>query len=67
MPRWRADQLAMLRRLYPDHDNTWIAQQLARSVVSVVSKAHALGLAKSAARLAAMGRANVGTRWGRHA
>ena len=48
-----------LRGLYPARANLEIAQQLDRSVKSVVSKAHNLGLKKDAERLREMGRENV--------
>ena len=65
MPRWRKDELALLQRLYPTHSNLEIAQRLDRSVKSVVSKAHHLGLRKDPVRLREMGRENVKLRYGR--
>ena len=65
LPRWRAAELRLLRRSSPHHPNAWIARRLGRSTAAVVSRAHALGLAKSPTRLADMGRANVRLRWGR--
>ncbi|MEM6675204.1 MAG: hypothetical protein AAF726_20315 [Planctomycetota bacterium] len=65
MPRWSADELETLRELYPAHSNLDIAQQLGRSVKSVVSKAHNMGLKKDKARLQQMGRQNVRRRYDR--
>lgn len=64
MPRWGASDLELLRELYPVHSNLDIAQRLQRSVKSVVSKAHNLGLRKDPARLKEMGRENVSLRYG---
>jgi hypothetical protein len=63
MPRWSSEELDRLRELYPTHPNLEIAKTLGRSVKSVVSKAHHLGLKKSAARLREMGRENVSYRY----
>jgi hypothetical protein len=63
MPRWAAVEVQRLRVLYPDHENLEIARQLRRSVASVANKAHQLGLRKSAALLARIGRANVALRY----
>lgn len=63
MPRWRNEELAQLRELYATRSNLEIAQSLRRSVKSVVSKAHQLGLRKAEARLREMGRANVLVRY----
>lgn len=65
MPRWGADELEKLRELYPGHSNLEIAQVLGRSVKSVVSKAHNMGLKKDKARLQQMGRQNVRQRYDR--
>ncbi|MCB9916094.1 MAG: hypothetical protein H6828_13280 [Planctomycetes bacterium] len=67
MPRWTADEIKLLEELYPAHSNLDIAKQLERSVKSVVSKAHNLGLKKDRDRLAEMGRQNVSLRYGRRA
>jgi hypothetical protein len=64
MPRWGSSDLTQLRELYPIHSNLDIAQRLQRSVKSVVSKAHNLGLRKDPARLKEMGRENVSLRYG---
>jgi hypothetical protein len=63
MPRWGQDELRLLRELYPSTSNLEIARQLERSVKSVVSKAHHLGLKKAAERLEEMGRQNVSLRY----
>ena len=63
MPRWSNDEVALLRDLYPDHPNLEIARRLSRSVKSVVSKAHDLGLRKTTKRLREMGRENVNLRY----
>jgi len=63
MPRWTEEELAQLREKYSLFSNLEIAQQLDRSVKSVVSKAHNLGLRKDAKRLREMGRENVSLRY----
>jgi hypothetical protein len=63
MPRWRAEELNRLRLDYPVQSNLELARSLGRSVKSVVSKAHHLGLKKSTERLRAMGRENVSLRY----
>jgi len=63
MPRWRNDELELLRRDYPVQSNLELARRLGRSVKSVVSKAHHLGLKKSSERLRSMGRENVSLRY----
>lgn len=63
MPRWSEDELRLLRDLYPKSSNLDIAQKLGRSVKSVVSKAHNLGLKKDPGRLREMGRENVSLRY----
>jgi hypothetical protein len=65
MPRWRPEELQLLQELYPGNSNLDIAQQLDRSVKSVVSKAHHLGLRKDSTRLREMGRQNVSLRYRR--
>lgn len=67
MPRWQASELDQLRRLYPQSSNLEIAKLLNRSVKSIVSKAHNLGLKKDPSRLKEMGRQNVGLRYSRAA
>jgi hypothetical protein len=62
-PRWSTAEVAMLRAAYRDHDNLEVAKKLGRSVVSVANKAWQLGLQKSAAALARIGRANVAHRF----
>lgn len=63
MPRWTDQALAQLRRDYPTEPNAAIAAALGRSVKSVVSKAHHLGLRKEVERLREMGRENVRLRY----
>lgn len=63
MPRWSEEELAQLRELYPSMANLEIAQRLNRSVKSVVSKAHHMGLKKDLERLQKMGRENVRLRY----
>jgi hypothetical protein len=65
MPRWSDEELDLLRDLYPRVPNLEIAQRLNRSVKSVVSKAHHLGLKKELERLQEMGRQNVSLRYQR--
>lgn len=63
MPRWEPEELALLEELYPSTPNLDIAHRVGRSVKSVVSKAHHLGLRKDPERLAEMGRENVAQRY----
>jgi len=63
MPRWKAEELEVLKRCYAGESNLEIARRLGRSVKSVVSKAHHLGLEKSPARLSKMGCENVAGRY----
>jgi len=63
MPRWKDEELDILRRDYPVESNLELARRLGRSVKSVVSKAHHLGLKKSSERLRRMGRENVSLRY----
>ena len=65
MPRWSSGELQQLAEMYPTYSNLAIAQALGRSVKSVVSKAHHLGLKKDKARLQQMGRQNVRLRYER--
>ena len=64
MPRWASEELDLLRELYSSTSNLEIARRLERSVKSVVSKAHHLGLKKAPERLKRMGRENVSLRYG---
>jgi hypothetical protein len=64
MPRWTRTQLATLREFYRNSPNEDVALVTGRSVKSVASMAHRLGLKKSAGRLEQMGRENVAVRWG---
>jgi hypothetical protein len=63
MPRWEVAELEYLKREYPLCSNLELARKLARSVKSVVSKAHNLHLKKSGDRLREMGRENVSLRY----
>lgn len=63
MPRWTQEELDKLRELYPTEPNLEVAKALGRSVKSVVSKAHNLGLKKNPERLRQMGRENVSHRY----
>ncbi len=63
MPRWERGEIEKLVTLYPVEPNLEIAQRLNRSVKSIVSKAHNLGLKKEADRLREMGRENVSLRY----
>jgi hypothetical protein len=63
MPRWEKGEIEKLVTLYPVAPNLQIAQRLNRSVKSIVSKAHNLGLKKEADRLREMGRENVSLRY----
>ena len=63
MPRWTADEIVVLKEEYESSSNLELARRLNRSVKSVVSKAHNLGLKKSTERLRAMGRENVSLRY----
>lgn len=63
MPRWSDDELELLRNSYSTESNLEIARRLSRSVKSVVSKAHHLGLKKDGERLREMGRENVSRRY----
>ncbi len=64
MPRWSAEELELLKELYPTTPNLEIAHQVGRSIKSVVSKAHQMGLRKDEERLREMGRENVAARYG---
>lgn len=63
MPRWREEEIELLRDLYPARRNLELASQLGRSAASVVTKAHYLKLKKSDQRLQEMGRENVSVRY----
>lgn len=67
MPRWTRAELELLVQLYPGTANLEIARRLQRTIKSVVSKAHHLGLKKTQSRLAEMGRENVALRYGEFA
>ena len=63
MPRWTIQALAELRERYPSDANIELAASLGRSVKSIVSKAHQLGLKKKVERLRQMGRENIRLRY----
>lgn len=63
MPRWTDAEVAVLRQVYADQDNLAVARRLGRSVTSVANKANQLGLKKSPAVLADIGRSNVALRY----
>ena len=63
MPRWTTEELDVLRELYATTANLEIADRLNRSVKSIVSKAHHVGLKKDLDRLREMGRQNVSLRY----
>jgi hypothetical protein len=63
MPRWSTAELAILRESYANTANLELAQRLGRSVKSIVSKAHHMGLKKDLSRLREMGRQNVSLRY----
>lgn len=63
MPRWKPDELVILREDYPSRSNLAIALRLGRSVKSVVSKAHHLRLRKTSERRREIGRENVAMRY----
>lgn len=65
MPRWKEEELQILREHYPTSSNLEIAKRLNRSVKSVVSKAHNMKLKKDPERLREMGRENVSLRYKR--
>jgi DNA-binding NarL/FixJ family response regulator len=62
--RWTKEQLRILKRLHKSHSNADIAKAVGRKIASVTSKAHRLGLSKSARRLREMGQENIRRRWG---
>ena len=63
MPRWTAEETAVLRLVYKTHSNAEVAEILGRKVSSVVFKGHRLGLSKGIRRLREMGRQNISSRW----
>ena len=63
MPRWTSEALELLREWYPRESNFALSERLGRSVKSVVSKAHHLGLKKEVERLRVMGRENNSLRY----
>ncbi len=65
MPRWSHREVERLRALYAGRDNLTVARELGRTVASIANKANLLGLKKSAAVLADIGRSNIRVRYGR--
>lgn len=65
MPRWSHAEVERLRALYADRDNLAVARELGRTVASIANKANLLGLKKSAAVLADIGRSNIKVRYDR--
>lgn len=65
MPRWSHGEIERLRELYADSDNLTVARALGRTVASIANKANQLGLRKSYAVLADIGRSNIGLRYRR--
>jgi hypothetical protein len=65
MPRWNHAEVERLRAIYADRDNLAVARELGRTVASIANKANLLGLRKSAAVLANIGRSNIKVRYGR--
>ena len=63
MPRWRAFELELLKRVYSHSSNLELARRFSRSVASVANKASQLGLKKDSAVLREMGRRNVSCRY----
>lgn len=63
MPRWDRGALEQLRERYPRESNIELARSIGRTVKSIVSKAHQLGLRKEVERLRQMGRENVRLRY----
>ena len=64
MPRWSEQELELLKPALPDHAQPRRSRsELNRSVKSVVSKAHHMGLKKDIERLREMGRQNVSLRY----
>jgi len=64
MPRWSHAEVARLREIYADRDNLAVARALGRTVASIANKANLLGLRKSPAVLADIGRNNIRLRYG---
>ena len=63
MPRWTDEEIELLQREYASRPNLELARMLGRSVKSLVSKSHQLGLRKSSERRRSMGRENVAIRY----
>jgi len=56
---WSAEDLRVLRRLYPHHATAWVAGQLGRSILSTTGKSTSLRLRKSPAHLRQLGQATA--------
>lgn len=63
MPRWRSEEIEFLEREYAARPNLELARALGRSLKSLVSKSHHLGLRKSSERRRRMGQENVALRY----
>ena len=62
--RWNAQEIKLLKKLYPSNSNQMISRQLRRPLSGVIAQAFHMGLRKTARRLAIMGRENIALRWG---
>lgn len=62
--RWTAQEIRLLKKLYPSNSNQAIARQLHRPLSGVIAQAFHLRLRKTSRRLAIMGRENIQRRWG---
>lgn len=60
---WSREEVAKLKRLFPDYSNVAVARELGRGIAGVARIARNLKLRKSAEYLAAMGRKNIRARW----
>jgi hypothetical protein len=65
LPRWTSGEVDELKTIYPHKFNVEIAKILRKSVKSIMSKAHDLGLRKSPELLVLMGKTNVEVRYAR--
>jgi hypothetical protein len=65
MPRWTEEQYRILREMYPTFSNLEIARRIGRSLKSVTSTGHKLGLKKSEERMREMGKENIRHRYPR--
>jgi hypothetical protein len=62
-PRWTKEELRILKQFYPSVENERLAALMQRSVASVVTKAHRLGLKKSRDFISMISRVNVMKRY----